>query len=188
MNNVNPTPVTFDHRQASTRPRDMFNKDVSYLYSDEWQSSSTTNDKIPSSKLSPTVRSNSMRVHPKTNAVSLLHHRSKHILICRDDVLQGHADRRERQRLASRRVREERRQLFEENLLKTLKFYDEQRIQLEDEHKQRQICKENLQTKILQNLSENSPMELSSMDNDKLPTSMDEQTFTFLSNTCPPVK
>lgn len=164
----------------------MFNKDVSYLYSDEWQIPSTTNEKVSSSKLT-TSRSSSSRVHPKTNAVSLLHHRSKHILICREDSLQGHHDRRERNRLASRRLRE-RRQLFEENLLKTLNFYDEERLVLEDDLKQCQIYKQNLQTKILQNLSGNSPMELSSMENDKLPSSMDQQTFPYLSNTCPPVK
>ena len=156
----------------------MFHKDISYLYSNEWQSSSTTNEKPSSGKISSysSMRSTATRVHAKMNSLPSIHHRSKHILITREDLLQGNNDRREKSRLATRRLKE-RRQLFEENLLKTLKFYDEEQLELEEDLKQREIYKQNLQHKILQNIYGSSPTE-----NDQMSSSMDHQTFPYLTN------
>lgn len=163
----------------------MFGKDISYLYSNEWQiSSSTNNDKPLTGKISNSnlSRSHSARVHSKINSLPSIHHRSKHILISRDDLLHGNNDRREKSRLANRRLKE-RKQLFEENLLKTLKFYDEERLEFEDDLQQREIYKQNLQKKILENIYGSSPTE-----NDQLASSMDLQTFPYLNNSCTPVK
>lgn len=157
----------------------MSRQDVSYLYSDEWLISLTSDAKQSSEKVSPfpSHPSTCTRPYQKTPSISPLHHRSKHILISREDIHQRN-DRREKSRMAARRLREKR-QSFEHSLLRKIKLLDCKRLELEHDLKQRQAYTRNLETEIINTFYLNSPGELSFTEKKQISLSND-QSFADL--------
>ena len=151
----------------------MFHKDVSYLYSDEWLSSFTPNEKQSAGKAStfPTCRSTCARAYQKTTPISSIHHRSKHILVFREDNHQRN-DRRDKTRLAGRRLKEKL-QLLEDHVLKTGKLLEDEQSEFEDDFRQSQAYQRNFESGITDSCYGNSPTELSFNDKGKLPSLYD---------------
>lgn len=161
----------------------MFHNDLSYLYSDECLTPRTSNEKELSgnvSKFSPD-RSTSTRLYQRMGSTFSFRHRSKHILLIRGDVLQPDR-RREKNRIKARLLREKQ-QLLERNLLKKIQQLENEQLYLENDLKQREAYKRDLQTEINNNFSLNTLAELLLMKKDKIPHSFDQCSNDFeLSN------
>lgn len=153
----------------------MFNNDLSYLYSNECLTSSNSNEK-ELSKFSPDRTSNT-RLYQRIGPVLSLRHRSKHILLFREDVHQNDK-RREKNRIAARRLREKR-QLFERNLRKKIQQLEDKQSYLENDLKQYEAYKQALQTEINNKFSLNTLLELLLIPKDKIPLALNQYSDDF---------
>jgi hypothetical protein len=107
----------------------MFN-DISYLYSDECFTSSYSNEKELSTKVSNDLQCQPNRTHVSRKSTPVLstNRRSKHIILFNDDTLKRYR-KCERNRISSRHLKENR-QLFED-------FYEKlKELEKDKSHKQ----------------------------------------------------
>lgn len=142
----------------------MFHKDISYLYSDDYLTSSSSNNKD--------LISNSMECRPiktricRKRASTLMNsRRSKHIILSREDALKY-----EIYQIAAKRLREKQ-QLLEENLQNKIKQLEAEQFFLENNLIERESYIQDLKNEINKNLLINSngketTMSLSSDDLD----------------------
>ena len=109
----------------------MFN-DTSYLYSDECFTSSYSNEKELSTKVSNNLECQPNRTHVgrKSTPVLSTNRRSKHIILFNDDVLKRYR-KCERNRISSRHLKENR-QLFEEDFCQKLKELENEKSNKQD--------------------------------------------------------
>ena len=143
----------------------MFNNDVSYLYSDECLTPSNSNEKQFSGRVSKC--SSDRSVYQRISPILTLHHRSKHILFFRGDT-----HRRERNRLAARRLREKR-QLFKDILLEKIRQLESERLYLENDLRQSEVHKRDLQMEISNRFSLNTFAKVLLMENETMSYSDD---------------
>lgn len=153
----------------------MFNKDISYLYSDDYLTLSSSNEKECSEKPlnSLEYRPIRNRFYRKRDSTLPTGHRSKHIILFRDEDL-----KREKNRLLARRLREKQ-QLLEENLQKKIKQLEDARLYLENDLRQRQSYIKNLETEINNNFCIKSSTEFLSTNIEKMQLSSDQSSYDF---------
>ncbi len=153
----------------------MFKKDISYLYSDDYLTSSSSNEKEYSEKLSNSLEYRLIRnrFYRKRAATLSTGHRSKHIILFRDEDL-----KREKHRLLARRLREKQ-QLLEESLQKKIKQLEDEQLYLENDLSQHQSYIKDLETEIDNNFCMKSPTEFLSTNIEKMQLSSDPFSNDF---------
>jgi len=154
----------------------MFNKDISYLYSDDYLTLSPSNEKEFSEKSSKSLEYRPIRnrFYGKRASTLSTGHRSKHIILFRDEDL-----KREKNRLLARRLREKQK-LLEENLQKKIKQLENAQLYLENDLRQRQSYIKDLETEINNNFCIKSSTEfLSTNIEKKMQLSSDQSSYDF---------
>jgi hypothetical protein len=152
----------------------MFNKDLSYLYSDEYFTSS--NETELSSQVSNYIdyRPNRTRICRKTAPILLSNRRSKHVVLFNEDALKRDK-RRERNRILAKYLKEKQ-QVFEEDLYQKLKELENERSNLQNHITQLQSHKQNLNIEINENISMDS---INDFNQDKIPSCLNQYSTEF---------
>jgi hypothetical protein len=153
----------------------MFNN-VSYLlYSDDYLTSSSLNEKELPKKVSNSSGCRPIRnsiCQKRTSSLSL-GRRSNHIILFREDIL-----KRNKSRILARRLREKR-QLLEENIQNKIKQLEDEQLFLTNDLRQRQSYRRDLKTEIDNDLSMDSLTELLSINNEKMSLSSNQYSNDF---------
>jgi len=139
---------------------EIFNKDVSYLYSDEYLTSSSSNEKELSKKASK-YRSIRTRIYRKRASTLSIGHRSEHIVLFRREAF-----KRKKTRISTKRLIE--------NLHKKIQELEDEQLFLENDLRERQLYKQDLETKINNKFCMKSLTELLSTNKDKMESSFDQ--------------
>jgi hypothetical protein len=144
----------------------MFNNDLSYLYSDEFFTSSILKKEELPKKVSKAVAYRP-RISQKLTSTSSFRLRSKHIILFREDALK-HFKRREKNRLAARQLIGKQ-QLLEEHLHNKIKQLNDEQEYLENNLPQLQAYKHDLEREINNIFSMNSLTESLSTKKEEIP-------------------
>jgi hypothetical protein len=142
---------------------EIFNNDVSYLYSDEYLTSSSSNEKELPQKASKSskYRSIGTLIYRKRSPTLSIGHRSKHIVLFRKEAF-----KRKKTRISTKRLIE--------NLHKKIQELEDEQLFLENDLRERQLYKQDLETKINNNFYMKSLTELLSTNKDKMGSSFDQ--------------
>ncbi len=155
---------------------EMFNNDVSYLYSDEYLTSSLSNAKELSPKVSNIFAYEPIRNHTCRKTASSIRRR-KHILVFNEEILKRDK-RRDKHRINIRRLKEKR-QSIEENLHKKIKELEGEQSNLETDLAQLRLYKSNLEAKINSSVCANPIREVLVTDNEKMSLVFDQYSDDF---------
>jgi len=154
----------------------MFYNDVSYLYSNEYLTSSLSNAKELSPKVSNISAYEPIRNHACRKTASSIR-RSRHILVFNEEILKRDR-RRDKNRINVRRLKEKR-QSIEENLLNKIKELEGEQSNLETDLAQLRLYKSNLEEKINSSVCVNPIREVLVTDNEKMSLVFDQYSDDF---------
>ncbi|CAF3602412.1 unnamed protein product [Rotaria socialis] len=154
----------------------MLGNDVSYLYSNDFLALSLSNKKELNTKLLPSFECRSVRPHACRLPTQTLEtgHRTEHIILFRDETIVRDKQRRKKQ-VASQ---QEKHQLFEGNLYRTIQESLNEQSTLEHHLTKLQLCEKDFHTKI-NNVSTNSLTNLFLMDKQKSSALLDQYSADF---------
>lgn len=158
--------ITFNYQYRSM---DMFDNEISYLYSDDYLTSLSSNE-IDSSKKSINsweYRPIRTRVNRERASTLPTSRRSKHIILFREDNL-----KRDKYQMSAKRLKEKR-QLLEENLKKKIRQLEDEQLFLENDLRQRHSYIRELKTEI------NNSLSMNSNDEEKMSSTFDQYPHGF---------
>jgi hypothetical protein len=156
----------------------MFNNDVSYLYSDDYLTSPKSlepSDKKDLFSKSPNFLEYGplrIRVCRKTAPTLATGRRSKYILLSGDEAIKREM-RREKNRVAARKLKEKR-SLIEQDLFDKVKQLEDEQSNLENNLTELQSQKQNLETKVINSVPIDPIGDLLFTTNDNIPLFFDE--------------
>ena len=148
----------------------MFKNDVSYLYSDDCLTSSSSSEKEELNYFE--YEPFRTRITRKTIPTCTIGRRSKHVISFGEETMKREK-RREKHRIIARQLKVKQK-LFEENLYQKVKELENEKSNLENHVMQLQSHKQNLQDELISNYSMDSIA-----DKEKIPLFLDHYSDDF---------